>query len=1241
MASLPSGRDARPWVELAWDSGSPKIGNLMAGGCLAVIFSSIIMFMAASAGAALDEAAALLSFKLSSVEADPRNSLHSWRLGDGVSPDPCMWAGVVCSDADGRVRGLNLSSMGLVGRLAMDDLMSLQGLRDVDLSRNSFYGNLSHAAPSLSSPAPATTCAFEAVDLSRNNFTEGVVGGFLFSCNSLLFLNLSGNSIPGGGHPFPSSLRRLDLSLNRVSDNGLLNYSLSGGCRNLAYLNMSRNMLAGKLGLVSQECQNLALLDLSHNNLSGEIPRDFMVEFPPSLKELYLSYNNFSGDFSGLLLGPCSDLTVLDLSYNKLAGRGLPASLANCRLLERLDVSSNRLGGRIPSFWESFISLKHLSLSSNGFAGDIPPELAKTCATLTELDLSRNVLTGELPAAFTYCAALQSLDLGDNQLSGDFVENVVGTLPNLRFLRLAFNNISGSVPMASLRNCTKLEVVDLSSNQLSGEISADICPLLPSLQKLLLPNNLLRGVVPPGLGGCRNLRALDFSFNELSGPIPPEIWQLPELVDLAMWANNISGEIPDELCSRDGAPLETLILNHNAMTGSIPSSLTRCSNLTWVSLSSNRLVGGIPPRIGDLQNLAILQLGNNSLSGEIPPSLGSCRNLIWLDLSLNGLTGPIPPSLASQSGHILPGAVSGRPFAFLRNQWGPSCPGAGAIFESAGIRQERLDGFVRMHACPATRIYWGTMWYTFSGNGSMIYLDLSYNSLTGTIPDNLGSMRYLLMMSLGHNQLTGPIPTSFEGLTAVAVLDLSHNHLSGSIPAALGKLSFLVELDVSNNNLSGMIPSTGQLTTFNASRYENNTELCGVPLPPCRTGLDGRGSNWTAHERRRLLGGSTLIWIAVSLVFVVSVLLALYKLRKKGKAGENRGGYIETLPISRATSWKLSGAKEPLSINIAAFEKPLRKLTFSHLLEATGGFDEAFKIGSGGFGEVYRAQLGDGCIVAVKKLVHFAAGQGDREFTAEMETIGKIKHRNLAPLLGYCKVGEERLLVYEYMKHGSLDAVLHNRTKESPKLDWLARKRIATGAARGLAFLHHSCIPHVIHRDMKASNVLLDENLNARVSDFGMARLVSALDTHLSVSTLAGTPGYVPPEYYHSFRCTTKGDVYSYGVVLLELLSGKKPTDPSEFGDSNLVGWAKQKVREGKGGEVFDPELVGEKSCEEELHRYLKVACGCLDDRPLRRPSMVQVMAMFKELQAGTDSDVVDGVCLGSGGIDESKEKMR
>jgi Leucine-rich repeat (LRR) protein len=1133
--------------------------------------------------------------------------------------------------------------MGLSGLLRLDLLFPLSELRQLDLRGNSFFGNLPYHASTSS-------CSFVSVDLSGNLLNETVPNSFLSSCTNLVSLNFSGNSISGGVFPFSPSLRVLDFSQNQVSDINLLNYSLSG-CHALSYLNLSGNRLTGRLPEPGS-CPNFTTLDVSNNLLSGDIPPGFISDLPTTLTRLDLSHNNLSGDFSKYDMGRCSNLAQLDLSNNILSGSGLSASLFNCRQLEWLALSGNHLTGEMPTFWGNLTKLKTLVLSGNGFLGSIPSELGLLCGSIKNLDLSSNKLIGGLPSSFMSCASLETINLSDNQLSGDFVEKVISTISSLEVLQISFNNLTGANPLTALSSCPSLKVIDLSSNELTGTIPTGLCSAFPSLERLFLPNNYLTGTVPPDIGNCTSLLSIDLSFNNLAGTVPEELYQLPRLVDLVMWANNFSGEIPDVLCSNSGAPLETLVLCYNAISGTIPKSIEKCTNLIWLSLAGNRLTGGLPAGFDNLHKLAILQLHKNELTGNIPAELGSCENLIWLDLSGNELIGPIPPSLSAQAGLITPGIVSGKQFAFLRNEAGNICPGAGVLFEFFGIRPERLANSFIVNACPLTRIYTGMTVYTFKSNGSMIFLDLSYNRLTGTIPETLGYMAYLQVLNLGHNELTGTIPESFAYLKSIGALDLSNNHLTGPVPGVLGTLNFLADFDVSNNNLSGPIPTSGQLMTFPASRYANNSGLCGVPLQPCganNTGANGLQPN--SMVKKRFVGTSVLIGIAFSILIMVSLILALYKVKRNQKKAKmdtgSTGAYINSLPTSGTSSWKLSGIHEPLSINVATFEKPLRKLTFAHLVEATNGFGPDSLIGSGGFGEVYKAQLKDGSSVAVKKLIHFT-GQGDREFTAEMETIGKIKHRNLVPLLGYCKIGEERLLVYEYMKYGSLDMVLHDKSKSNGlNLDWPSRKKVAVGSARGLAFLHHSCIPHIIHRDMKSSNVLLDENLEARVSDFGMARLVNALDTHLSVSTLAGTPGYVPPEYYQSFRCTTKGDVYSYGVVLLELLSGKKPIDPSEFGDNNLVGWVKQLVKENRCDEIFDPVLLGSglsgNSGEAELYKFLKIAYECLDDRASKRPTMIQVMAMFKEMQSGSEgsssSDFLEGFSVGSTVIDESVEK--
>ncbi|KAK3013350.1 hypothetical protein RJ639_008343 [Escallonia herrerae] len=1016
-----------------------------------------------------------------------------------------------------------------------DDVVGLMAFKQSSVDADP-DGVLSDWSTSLS------TCSWRGVTCSTSgrvtglNLTNGRLAGQLdlsglMSLPSLTHVYFSDNSFSGSLNisvPRASSFEILDLSANKISDATLLFESLS-------------------------DFPNLSLLNFSSNKLSGEV----ISNLTAPLKFLDLSHNNLTGSLLSLNFGSCRNLTVLSLSHNAIQGTGLPVSLTNCQLLESLDIGHNFLRSKIPGvLLRKFKNLRRLSLASNQFFGEIPGELGQTCGTLEELDLSGNQLTGELPLTFLLCSSVVSLNLGNNQLYGDFLSTVVSSLPSLKYLYVPFNNISGNVPL-SLSNCTQLRVLDLSSNEFLGTLPSGFCssksPSFSSaLERLLLANNYLTGTVPSELGNCRNLKTIDFSFNNLAGPIPMEIWTLPNILDVIMWANNLTGDIPEGICIK-GGNLQTLILNNNHISGTIPLSISSCTNLIWVTLSSNRLTGEIPAGIGNLVNLAILQLGNNSLSGAIPPELGKCRSLIWLDLNSNAFTGFLSEKLAKDAGLVTPGPVSGKQFAFIRNEGGTSCRGAGGLVEFEGIRAERLANLPMVHFCPSTRIYSGVTVYTFTSNGSMIYLDMSYNSLSGAIPENFGSMNFLQVLNLGHNNITGSIPFSFGGLKAIGVLDLSHNDLQGFIPGSLGGLSFLSDLDVSNNNLTGPIPSGGQLTTFPASRYENNSNLCGVPLPPCGSGNGHRPRSLDDQKKKQSVAAGVVIGIAVSLLCMFILMFALYRMKKYQQKEEKRDKYIDSLPTSGSSSWKLSSVPEPLSINVATFEKPLRKLTFAHLLEATNGFSVGSLIGSGGFGEVYKAQLKDGCVVAIKKLIHIT-GQGDREFMAEMETIGKIKHRNLVPLLGYCKIGEERLLVYEYMKWGSLEAVLHEK-------------------------------------------------------------------------------------YYQSFRCTAKGDVYSYGVVLLELLSGKRPIDPSEFGDdNNLVGWAKQLQKGKRVRDILDPELLSHQ-CEAELYHYLKISFDCLDDKPFRRPTMIQVMTMFKELQADSGSDILDGLSVKNSVIEESQEK--
>ncbi|KAL8034102.1 hypothetical protein ABFX02_12G005300 [Erythranthe guttata] len=1156
-----------------------------------LLFFVSLSSAAAAANGVHGDAELLLSFK-NSLPPRPLypDELQNWRPETPV----CNFSGVYCKTA-AAVSAVDLAGYHLNADFSTvaTFLLPLQNLESLSLKNANISGEISSPAKLISCTSSLTT-----LDLAENAISGDVT--VLGVCSGLVFLNLSKNSMSpfdkeaasGSFSGRLKSLNVLDLSYNRISGDNVVSWFLSEEFSELQSLSLKGNKLAGSLP-PQLKLKNLIYLDLSVNNFSSKFP--------------------FFSD--------CSNLQHLDLSSNKFSGE-LGNSLSTCPNLSFLNLTGNHLTGAVPEL----PSVKYLYLHQNKFHGVFPPHISDLCRTLVELDLSFNNFTGTLPENLASCSVLELLDISGNNFSGEFPVDTLSKLSSLTTLIMSFNNFAGVLPEYSLSELPNLETLELGSNSLSGSIPSSICERSNNrLKRLYLQNNMFTGAIPESLINCSHLESLDLSFNYLTGAIPRNLGFLSELRDVIMWFNELDGEIPTEFSYLQS--LENLILDFNDLTGSIPSTLSNCTNLNWISLSNNHLTGEIPSSFGSLPNLAILKLGNNSLTGSIPGELGDCHSLIWLDLNTNFLNGTIPSDLFKQSGNIAVESLNGKNFVYIRNDGTENCHGAGNLLEFGGIREQNLGRISSRHPCNFTldRLYRGIIQPSFNHNGSMLFLDLSYNNLDGFIPKEVGNMFYLFILNLGHNNLVGPIPKELEGLSNVAILDLSYNRLNGTIPQSLTSLTFLGEIDLSNNNLSGMIPESAPFDTFPDYRFANNSGLCGYPLAPCRPGARAVTN---PHPRRHAsLAGSVAMGLLFSLFCIFGLVLVVLEARKRRR---RREAALEVYMESRSNSasWTKITAREALSINLSTFEKPLRKLTFADLLEATNGFHDRNIIGSGGFGDVYRAEFKDKTVVAIKKLKH-VSGQGDREFTAEMETIGKIKHRNLVPLLGYCSVADERLLVYEYMKYGSLEDVLHDRKKNGIKLNWNARRRIAIGAARGLAFLHHNCIPHIIHRDMKSSNVLLDENLEARVSDFGMARLMSAMDTHLSVSTLAGTPGYVPPEYYQSFRCSTKGDVYSYGVVLLELLTGRKPTDSPDFGDNNIVGWVKMQAKI-RVSDVFDPELVKEDpGLEVELLEHLKVASLCLDDRPSKRPTMIRVMAMFKEIQVGPGLDSGSSIDVG------------
>ncbi|XP_050904287.1 probable LRR receptor-like serine/threonine-protein kinase At3g47570 isoform X3 [Lathyrus oleraceus] len=849
-------------------------------------------------------------------------------------------------------------------------------------------------------------------------------------------------------------------------------------------------------------------------------------------------------------LGNLTFLRFLTLSNIDLHGE-IPAQIGRLKRLEALDLRNNKLQGEIPKELTNCTSIKVLELLINRFTGRVPTWF-ESMKQLTTLVLENNNLFGTIPSSLQNISSLQMISLTENHLKGT-IPYSLGKLSSLTYLTLALNNLSGEIPL-SLYNLSNIQTFDIGNNKLFGSLPSNIDLVFPKLVNFLVGQNHITGTFPNSISNLTNLKIFDIGTNSFNGSIPLTLGRLNKLKLFNIENNNFGSEGARDLdflsvltnCSQ----LYKISLLNNKFGGKLSNHIGNFSaNLRSFNLRANQIYGVIPESIGQRIGLTYLDIGTNSLEGSIPYSIGKLKNLVRLELQENKLSDSIPLSIGNLT-----------------------------ILSELYLSDNKLEGSVPFSLRYCTQLLILSIAInklsgdlpkqTFRYLDGVIYIYLSNNSLTGPIPSEFGNLKHLSHLYLHSNNLFGEIPMDlascltltrlvlwgnfFHGkipqflgsLKSLEILDISNNNFSNTIPFELENLIFLNKLDISFNDLYGEVPIGGVFRNVTAISLIGNKNLCGgipqLKLPRCV------GDSSKTHKqslKRKLIIISVIGGVLISFVAFITV----HFLTRKSKK----------LPSSPSLQNRALG------------------VTYGELHEATNGFSLSNLAGTGSFGSVFKGSLPNFERPIAVKVLNLETRGAAKSFVAECNALGKMKHRNLVKILTCCSSvdykGEDfKAIVFEFMPEGSLENVLHNNEgseNENHSLILSKRVDIALDVAHALDYLHHDEDQVVVHCDIKPSNVLLDEDMVAHLGDFGLARLIHGSTRHSSKdqvdsSTIKGTIGYLPPEYGAGGPVTPEGDIYSYGILLLEMLTGKRPTDNMFYENLSLHKLCKMKIPE-------------------------------------------------------------------------------
>ncbi|KAF3321702.1 receptor-like protein kinase HSL1 [Carex littledalei] len=639
------------------------------------------------------------------------------------------------------------------------------------------------------------------------------------------------------------------------------------------------------------------------------------------------------------------------------------------------------------------------------------------------------------------------------------------------------------------------------------------------------------------------------------------------------------------------------------MHGEIPPELGKLRNFTVLQLYQNNFSGELPNEWGELEYLKALSIYGNSFSGQFPPNLGKYSPLQSIDISENNFSESARTS--SQEIFLLGcGAYQMQTsLMYLNNRFTGEISSeiaASTSLNQLSIQNNRFSGRIPKEIGNLTqlqKLYASNN--TFSGSippeighlNQLTSLHLEGNVLTGSLPTELSMCSRLVELDVAQNMITGTIPASFSDMDSLNLINISYNLIAGSIPEGLQLLE-LSSIDFSDNQLTGSVPP-GLLMIAGEEAFAGNPGLC------IEGQLEGRskpvlGICKIDNNHKGIFGKKIVL-----LPLIISAILF----------------FMVGLAVISYRNFKLEEAIRKKDLE-SGFEKENWKVELFHqpeiVIQDISNLEEENLIGSGSTGKVYRLELKNKGIVAVKQLWK---GTGAKVLMVEMGILGNIRHRNILKLHACMSRGEFNFIVYEYMPNGDLHQALRRENKCGiPELDWKKRYNIALGAAKGIMYLHHDCSPAIIHRDIKSRNILIDEEFEAKIADFGIAKLAEASQ----FSCFAGTHGYIAPELAYSLVVTKKTDVYSFGVVLLELLTGLSPIEP-QFGDGkDIVFWVSTHLNAQNYAEVLDPRISAQS--KEGILKVLKIAVLCTAATPTARPTMREVVKMLADADPGSSS---------------------